>query len=137
MQLFFVISGFCWSCRDYVTYIRKKFARLVIPYIIFNMINVIPRQLLTSLVNHRTPMGESLVKILLYGGEFWFLYTLFMIFLLYPLIFRLAGVSRFCMLTAGVLLLTLSVHGLNVQVFGGSVPVLLPRGRYGEISCGR
>ena len=113
MPLFFVIAGFCWSCGDYVSYIRKKFTRLMIPYIVFNMIDMIPRQLLAQFVNRPRPIAESLVKILLYGGEFWFLYTLFVIFLIYPAIFRLAKFSRSRMLIIGGLLFLLAVYGLN------------------------
>ena len=117
MPLFFMIAGFCYSCRDYKTYLRKKFSRLVIPYIIFNLIDMLPRQLLASLVRRPKPFTESLIHMMLHGGEFWFIYVLFMIFLIYPLIFRFAGSSRIRMCVSTAILLALSIHGAATNLF--------------------
>lgn len=117
MPLLFMISGFCWSCRSYGTYIRKKFFRIAVPYVAFGVIDMIPRYVLSSFVRRPRPISESVIQFLLYGGEYWFLYTLFVIFMIYPLIYRLAGSSRFRMLAACVLLFTLSAYGLDVKAF--------------------
>ena len=117
MPLLFTVSGFCFSCRDYKSYLHKKFLRLAIPYIVFNLIDMLPRQLLASLVRRPRPFTESLVKILLYGGEFWFLYTLFIIFMIYPLIHRLVSSSRIRMLALAVILFLLSLYGLETRIF--------------------
>ncbi|MBQ3396118.1 MAG: acyltransferase [Synergistaceae bacterium] len=108
MPLMFVISGFCWTFTDYVASVRKKFFRLVIPYAVFNVIDMLPRQILSSLVRRPKPFSESLMKTLLYGGEFWFLYTLFIIFMIYPLIFRVSGSSKRKMMIVAVILCALS-----------------------------
>ncbi|MBR0257956.1 MAG: acyltransferase [Synergistaceae bacterium] len=117
MPLMFMIAGFCWSCKDYAAYIRKKFLRLVIPYVAFNILDMFPRFLLSSLVRRPRSFGESAVKFLLYGGEYWFLYTLFVIFLIYPLIFRLAGSSRRNMAVFCVLSFVISLHGVSISAF--------------------
>ena len=117
MPLMFVISGFCWSFSDYRTSLQKKFLRLVIPYTAFNLIDMLPRQILASLVRRPKPFIESLKTMLLYGGEFWFLYVLFIIFMLYPLIYRLAGSGRLRMITAAVILFCVSYHGVSISVF--------------------
>ena len=49
---------------------------------------VIPRLLLPGLVNGSETIGESVIKILFHGGEYWFLYTLFIILALFPLIVK-------------------------------------------------
>ncbi len=101
MPLFFMISGFCFSCREgYRVFIGKKVKRLLIPYFVFNAVDVVPRYLFPSLVNRARGIGESVHKIIFDGGEYWFLYVLFIIFLLYPWmdrmiknrIYRFAGV---------------------------------------------
>ncbi len=87
MSLFFLISGFCFSYKgDYKAYIVKRIYRLLIPYIIFNLMDMLPRQLLPALVNRPANMMDSFKEMLLYGGEYWFLYTLFIISLIYPVI---------------------------------------------------
>ena len=88
MPLFFFISGFCFSYRnDYNKFIRKKLDRLMIPYICFGLLDAIPRILLTKFVNRPTDTKAMLQKLIFFGGEYWFLYVLFGIFLFYPLIF--------------------------------------------------
>ena len=117
MPLFFVIAGFCYSCRDYSAYIRKKFMRLVVPYVVFSLIDMLPRQLLASLVNRPRPFAESITKALFYGGEFWFIYTLFVIFMIYPFIHRLIRNSRVLMIIACAVFLELRLHGVPVRIF--------------------
>ena len=117
MPLFFMIAGFCYLCRDYKTYMRKKFFRLVIPYIVFNMIDMLPRQLLASLVRRPKPMSESIIKAMFYGGEFWFIYALFIIFMIYPIVHKYLAAGRFRMSVAALIFLGVSLHGVNVSIF--------------------
>ena len=89
MPLFFLVSGFCFSYKSdkgYWQLIKKKIYRILIPYLVFNAIDVIPRAALSFLVNRPKSLSESITSILLYGGEYWFLYSLFLVFLLFPLI---------------------------------------------------
>lgn len=87
MPLFFVISGYCYSLKtNYKDYLVKKFKRLMIPYLVFGVFDIIPRYLLSFMVNRPRKIVESLINILFYGGEYWFLYVLFIIFVIYPLI---------------------------------------------------
>lgn len=88
MPLFFLVSGYCFSYKgDYKKYIMAKISRILLPYIVFGLIDIVPRQLLSSLVNRPSSITESLKSMLLYGGQYWFLYTLFAIFLIYPVIY--------------------------------------------------
>lgn len=85
MELFFLLSGYCFRFRGgYGKFVKKKLLRLGIPYVVFNLLDMVPRQLLASLVNRPRPMGESLERILFRGGELWFLYALFVLFLFFP-----------------------------------------------------
>lgn len=117
MPLFFVISGFCFSYQGgYRKYIWKKVKRLLVPYLVFNALDVVPRYLFPSLVNRPRGIGESVQKIIFDGGEYWFLYVLFIIFLIYPLIDKLTANS---MLFAAALpaLLLLHYAGPSIPVF--------------------
>lgn len=84
MCLFFTVSGFCFSYKNgFKDFFIKKIKRLVIPYFIFNIIDVFPRYLLPSLVNRPKSIIESAGDILLHGGEYWFLYVLFIMFMVF------------------------------------------------------
>lgn len=88
-RLFFVLSGYCYKSvgvEKYGTYIAKKVKRLVIPYIVYNFLDLVPRAFLPMYVNRPRNVGSSLWKIIFSGGEYWFLYTLFEIFLIFPFI---------------------------------------------------
>lgn len=87
MPLFFFISGICFSYKgDYKDYIQKKIKRILIPYFTVSVLNFVCKLILPSLVNGQLNIGTFISDILLYGGEYWFLYVMFIILLIYPLI---------------------------------------------------
>lgn len=118
MPLFFTISGFCFSYRGkYKPYIIKKVKRLIIPYIIFNFIDIVPRYLLPNLVNRPRGIGESVKQIIFHGGEYWFLYTLFIIFTIYPLIYGFIKNNVYKGIAALVIILTLHYALPPISIF--------------------
>ena len=110
MPLFFMISGFCFSYRgNYRDFLFKKVKRILIPYFVFNLLDLIPRTLLPQFVNRSQSLAEAVTAILLYGGELWFLYTLFIIFAFYPMIYKwqVKSTRRSLIVMASCLLLAL------------------------------
>lgn len=80
MPIFFGIAGFCFHQNKSYTYmVKKKFARLLIPYIVFNLMDMFCRLAFSELVNRPSSVRDSIYKILFHGGEYWFLYVLFLI----------------------------------------------------------
>ena len=109
MPLFFVVSGYCFSYRgNYRAFIRKKLRRLAVPYLAFNLLDLLPRALLPAFFNRPRSFGESLKEIALSGGEFWFLYVLFIIFLVYPALYRL--LQRRLPLSLGLFAINLGLY---------------------------
>ena len=118
MPLFFVVSGFCYSYRStYQEFIKKKIKRLLIPYIVFSFIDILPRYLLSQFVNRPRGVGESLLKMALHGGEYWFLYVLFIIFLIYPFIDKLIGKNLYIDSFLAVILLVYSAFAPEIDLF--------------------
>lgn len=110
MPLFFAVSGYCFSYRgNYRDFITKKAKRLLLPYFVFNLLDLVPRALLPQFVNRPQGMLESVMDILLHGGAYWFLYTLFVIFAFYPAIYKWQAQSgrRRMIVTAACLILSL------------------------------
>lgn len=87
MPLFFIISGFLSnSGKEYSLkkYYIGKLKRLGIPYLFINLVDFIPRTLFPNLVNSKF---GGIKEVLFYGTKItWFLYTLFIIFLIFPFI---------------------------------------------------
>lgn len=118
IPLFFVISGYCFSYTgNYKHYIWKKAKRLLIPYIVFNIIDCIPRYLLPGLVNRSQTIGESVWNIFFTGGEYWFLYNLFIFFLIFPFVYQLINGNLFRQLCALGVTLILRFALPYVEIF--------------------
>lgn len=87
MPLFFIISGFLSNSKkecNLKKYYIGKLKRLFIPYLFINFIDFIPRTLFPNLVNSKF---GGIKEVLFYGTKItWFVYTLFIIFMIFPLI---------------------------------------------------
>lgn len=85
MPLFFFISGLLSNTDkelDLKKFYKGKIKRLLIPYFFINLIDFIPRTLLPNLVN--SEFG-GIKEVLFYGTKIsWFVYTLFIIFMIFP-----------------------------------------------------
>lgn len=87
MPLFFIISGYCFRYKgDYPAFLKKKCFRILIPYVIFNLIDCLPRAFVSGFVNRPRGLIDSIYSILVLGGAYWFLYSLFLIFLFFPFV---------------------------------------------------
>lgn len=87
MPLFFLVSGFCFSYKDkYGPYIWKKVKRILIPHFVFCAIDMIPRIIPNDFVNEQTTFQDGMKDLLLYGGTDWFLWTLFLMMAMFPLL---------------------------------------------------
>lgn len=108
MPLFFLVSGFCYSYDgNYRSYARKKIMRILIPHLVFSMLDILPRILPNPLVNEQMNPKEALLDFILYGGSDWFLWTLFVIVMLFPLLEKLLKGSSVMKKTGTLLVLLL------------------------------
>ncbi len=102
MPLFFLISGFCYSFRNAGDFYKKKVKRILIPYLVFVFANFALGLLLPAFINNGSGF-KGLIDDLLKGTSYWFLYTLFIIFLIFPLIEkvikkRIVRISVLCLM---------------------------------------
>ena len=117
MPLFFIVAGFL-SNREYEikSFYISKIKRLLIPYIFINIIDYIPRHLFSSFVNNSS---NSLVRVIFYSGvTTWFIYTLFIIFLLFPILDKfIFKKDKYCLF----LYFLLGINMLNLEIFNVSI----------------
>ena len=116
MPLFFMVSGFCYTGlhgAGYGTYLRKKCSRILVPHITFSLLDILLRIIPNPLVNEQMEWREALKDFVVYGGSDWFLWTLFVIAALFPLL--LWGLERgkwgrWIVFLAAVLLFAVKEH---------------------------
>lgn len=116
MPLFFLVSGYCYSYKGvYGAYILKKVRRLLVPYFVFCLVEMLPKFFLADLINRPRGIGESLIKMLFYGGDYWFLWTLFMIFLFYPALDKLLRRNKCAEIVGLVVLAAISIVQIRIE----------------------
>lgn len=85
MPLFFFISGLLSNTNKEINlekFYKGKIKRLLIPYFFINLIDFFPRTLFPQLVNSKF---GGIKEVLFYGTKItWFVYTLFIIFMIFP-----------------------------------------------------
>ena len=101
MPLFFVISGFFAhkiyeinSLKSYGTFIYGKFKRLMVPYISVSLIAVPIKLYMNNYAARPINLNDLIINIIFYPLDipiqyFWFIYTLFFIFVVAPLFKKL------------------------------------------------
>lgn len=97
MPLFFMISGYLLSHngwqknKSYGQFIKNKFQRLIVPYLFWNILCLIPKMLLQAYITDSVSTNLWLIlKAFVYPrqniwGHTWFLVGLFLLYLLTPL----------------------------------------------------
>ena len=85
MPLFFLISGLLSNTKkeiNFFKFYKGKLKRLLVPYLFINLVDFIPRTLFPQLVNSKF---GGVKEIVFYGTKIsWFVYTLFIIFMIFP-----------------------------------------------------
>lgn len=85
MPLFFFISGLLSNTKKDINlekFYKGKLKRLLVPYLFINLVDFFPRTLFPKLVNSEFGGAK---EILFYGTKIsWFVYTLFIIFMIFP-----------------------------------------------------
>ena len=111
MPLFFLVSGFCYSFHgNYREYALRKCRRILVPHIVFSALDILPRLIPNPLVHEQMDIGAAVVDFVFYGGSDWFLWTLFVIVMVFPLLEKLFTGSL-KMRKAGILLVILFFLG--------------------------
>lgn len=85
MPLFFLISGFLFATNNkpILFVLKDKVIRLFIPYLTAMLIIIIAKTIIPGIAYHNIQGIENIVQdIFLYGGDRWFVYVLFVLFIL-------------------------------------------------------
>lgn len=114
MELFFVLAGYVYKCLSYSQYVKRKVIRIIIPYFVFGIPNALFHVWGGSFVNGTGNLKDELQKIFFYGGEYWFLYTIFIIYLVFPLVEKMQS-DKLILVLLGFSLILADL--INVKLF--------------------
>lgn len=131
MPCFFIVSGFLFysSNKSYFTVLKDKIKRLAIPYFLICGITLCVKLANPSLAFvSKSSLSDYLYYYLLDGGDRWFVYVLFGIFLFVAPVKRFIVQSTFCIIASILFVYTL----LDTKVFNAvpAIPLFLDYGRY-------
>lgn len=104
MPLLFFVSGCVYYYRDFKSYLSKKINRIIVPYIFFGIINTFFHSYGASLVHKHSEFSQLPIS-LAFGYSNWFLFTLLLIFITYPLIERLIGNKKILLIIASSIMI--------------------------------
>lgn len=97
MPLFFFISGYLFGYKDglkskgYKTFMKEKFWRLMFPYLVLNIIFIIPKFLGSAFIKDQVEFSlQYIIYIFLMPraniwGHLWFLFALFVVYAISPI----------------------------------------------------
>lgn len=111
MPLFMCLSGYLYkkytkinSWGEYFTFLKKKLINLGIPYLVFYLAYVLINMLFSSSVNSQKGVDDILNILTNPMPPFWFLYALFFIFLVTPLLEKLVRNNKVLIFIIAILL---------------------------------
>lgn len=121
MPLFMCLSGYLYKkytkikdWKEYFIFVKKKFINLGIPYVVFYISYVLMNMLFSSSVNSQKGIQDILNILTDPMPPFWFLYALFFIFLVIPILEKIFKDNK------NVIILTLFLaHIINVYIQTG------------------
>jgi fucose 4-O-acetylase-like acetyltransferase len=121
MPVFFLISGFLFANsrnKNYSHILNSKFKRLLIPFISYEVVTLGIKLAVPSLINRKvTGIGKYVTDLIYGGGELWFIYVLFLIFLVWG--FLLPRMKRWMIIVSIIFcqILHLTIGGFANNIF--------------------
>ena len=88
VPLFFLIAGYLCHKQDVKKFYQKKFLRILIPFITFTVLKLLFSNLVTKDFIHGNSVWEQLLDAFVFGELYWFAYSIFLMFLMMPLIWE-------------------------------------------------
>lgn len=131
MELYFFISGFLFYktvCKDvpYFKFIKGKVLRLLVPYLFFGLLWMLPIKILLNIPSYRDYDISDILYRYVIGfdnGHLWFLYALFTIFVILYAFNRVLIKQKWGGALILILCMFLMIKGININVFNVSSAV--------------
>ena len=116
MPLYFFLSGMFfkeYSC--FVDFLIRKTNKLIIPFLFFVVITVIPKLITGEVDCGLIPIKKHFTWMIKYGGYLWFLRTLFLANILYYLVYKF--IKRYNIYVSACVIIVLTLFGWVINSF--------------------
>ena len=133
MELFFVPAGAVYHCSNYKIFIGKKIKRILVPYVFFGVITLLLKAFGGSAINGVESTKEGIMKFLFHGGNYWFLYVLFITFAIYPWIEKICRTWQAEAILAACVLIIRQFTQITTFFAIGTLLYYLPYFVFGKI----
>jgi fucose 4-O-acetylase-like acetyltransferase len=123
MPLFFILSGVFFRMsiqkRGKIGYVWHKAQTILYPYVIWSLIVTTLQIVFSSLTTSDATLGWYLRILYAPWGHWWFLYTLFVVSILYLLVYIVFKGNKYALAVSGIILYSLAilVEGTRVPFF--------------------
>lgn len=121
MPMYFILSGIFarrWSNRSSQTAVKQKIRAIVVPYFAWSFITGTIMQLVSKYTNNGLGIRNVMLSPVIPFSEYWFLYSLFFIFIFYLLLIK-ANIKDKYILAIAIFLFCMSIYIGNVKIIGG------------------
>lgn len=86
MELLFIIAGYVYKCDNYKKYFIGKVKRILVPYILFGSVSILLKAYGGKAINGTVDIEAGVYRLIFFGGYYWFLYVIFLIYTIFPLV---------------------------------------------------
>ena len=86
VPLFFAIAGYLNHRQPLGTYYQKKVLRLLVPFITFSFLKLLYTNAISAEFSHAEGFTAQLIDAFVYGRLYWFIYCMWFIYLIAPLL---------------------------------------------------
>ena len=86
VPLFFAVAGFLCHSQHIGHYYWKKVCRLLVPFVTFSLLKIFYSNVISSDFAHGDSLASQLADAFLYGRLYWFIYCMFVVYLISPVL---------------------------------------------------
>ena len=128
MPLYFFLSGmFFKEYSSFVDFVIRKTNKLIIPFLFFVIITVIPKLITGEVELGLIPIKKHFTWMIKYGGYLWFLRTLFFANILYSVVHKYIKYHNIITLSFSKMILAFLASLLNSQSCLQSTKIIASR----------
>ena len=88
LPLFFCIAGYLCRKKNLKIYFKQKVERIIFPFITFSSLKIFYNQFISDAYAHADTLGGQLFDAFIFGTLYWFIYAIFLMFTIAPLLWK-------------------------------------------------
>lgn len=115
VPLFFMIAGYLNHEQNFQIYLWKKIKRILVPFIVFSILKIIYSNIISNSFSHGNNLRDQLIDAFIIGNLYWFIYTIFIIYLIAPLMWGKRDSKNFLLKFCIFFILAFAVNAYGAE----------------------